>query len=52
MVDFLASPDASFVIGEIGADHPYPSAREERSFRAAARAHRRTGATITTHAAR
>lgn len=40
------------VIGEIGADKWYVSAHEERSFRAAARAHRRTGVTITTHAAR
>lgn len=39
------------VIGEIGCDR-YISAAEERSFRAAARAHRRTGLTITTHAAR
>jgi phosphotriesterase-related protein len=40
------------VIGEIGADKWYISTAEERSFRAAARAHRRTGVTITTHAAR
>ena len=40
------------VIGEIGADRRHISALEERSFRAAARAHRRTGLTITTHAAR
>jgi phosphotriesterase-related protein len=40
------------IIGEIGADKWYVSALEERSFRAAARAHRRTGLTITTHAAR
>ena len=40
------------VIGEIGSDRWYISALEERSFRAAARAHRRTGLTITTHAAR
>lgn len=40
------------VIGEIGADRHYISAAEERSFRAAARAHLRTGMTITTHAAR
>ena len=39
------------IIGEIGCDR-YLSAVEERSFRAAARAHRRTGLTITTHAAR
>lgn len=40
------------VIGEIGADKWHISAREERSFRAAARAHRQTGAAIYTHAAR
>jgi predicted metal-dependent phosphotriesterase family hydrolase len=40
------------IIGEIGADRHYVSAVEERSFRAAARAHLATGATITTHAAR
>lgn len=42
----------SGIIGEIGADKWYISAAEERSFRAAARAHRATGVTITTHAAR
>lgn len=40
------------IIGEIGSERWYISAAEERSFRAAARAHLRTGATITTHAAR
>lgn len=40
------------IIGEIGADRQYVSAVEERSFRAAARAHLATGVTITTHAAR
>lgn len=40
------------IIGEIGADRAFVSAAEERSFRAAARAHARTGLTITTHAAR
>jgi predicted metal-dependent phosphotriesterase family hydrolase len=40
------------IIGEIGADKWYVSAAEERSFRAAARAHLRTGLTISTHAAR
>lgn len=39
------------IIGEIGSDLWYISAAEERSFRAAARAHRITGAPITTHAA-
>jgi phosphotriesterase-related protein len=42
----------SGIIGEIGADKWYISAAEERSFRAAARAHHATGITITTHAAR
>jgi predicted metal-dependent phosphotriesterase family hydrolase len=40
------------IIGEIGCDKSYVSATEERSFRAAARAHLRTGLTVTTHAAR
>src|SRR5215813_10048426 len=40
------------ITGEIGADRGHISAAEERSFRAAARAHRRTGLTISTHAAR
>lgn len=39
------------VIGEIGCDR-YLTPAEERSFRAAARAHHETGLTITTHAAR
>jgi phosphotriesterase-related protein len=39
------------IIGEIGCDRVM-TAVEERSFRAAARAHRRTGLTIATHAAR
>lgn len=39
------------IIGEIGCDRSI-SAPEERVFRAAARAHRRTGVAITTHAAR
>lgn len=39
------------IIGEVGCDR-YVSAAEERSLRAAARAHRRTGLVITTHAAR
>jgi len=39
------------IIGEIGCDR-YIGALEERVFRAAARAHRQTGVTITTHAAR
>ena len=40
------------IIGEIGCNNDYLSAGEERSFRAAARAHLRTGVTITTHATR
>jgi predicted metal-dependent phosphotriesterase family hydrolase len=39
------------IIGEIGCDR-HIGALEERVFRAAARAHRETGVTITTHAAR
>lgn len=39
------------IIGEIGCDR-HITAHEERSFRSAARAHNRTGVTITTHAAR
>lgn len=39
------------IIGEIGCDR-HIGAIEERVFRAAARAHRQTGVTITTHAAR
>jgi phosphotriesterase-related protein len=39
------------IIGEIACDE-WITAQEERVFRAAARAHRKTGATITTHAAR
>jgi predicted metal-dependent phosphotriesterase family hydrolase len=38
------------VIGEIGTDKPWVSALEERVHRAAARAARRTGLAITTHA--
>jgi phosphotriesterase-related protein len=38
------------IIGEIGTDKPWVSAREERVHRAAARASRRTGLAITTHA--
>jgi predicted metal-dependent phosphotriesterase family hydrolase len=37
------------IIGEIGTDKPWLSAREERVHRAAARAARRTGLAITTH---
>jgi predicted metal-dependent phosphotriesterase family hydrolase len=38
------------IIGEIGTDKPWVSAREERVFRAVARAARRTGLAVTTHA--
>ena len=38
------------IIGEIGTDKPWVSAREERVHRAVARAARRTGLAITTHA--
>ena len=38
------------IIGEIGIDKDYATAAEERVLRAAARAHRRTGAPISTHA--
>src|SRR5206468_9738603 len=41
----------SGIIGEIACDRVIAAA-EERSFRAAARAHNRTGITISTHAAR
>jgi phosphotriesterase-related protein len=37
------------IIGEIGADRYHVSAQEERVFRAAARAHKRTGTAISTH---
>lgn len=38
------------IIGEIGTDKPWVSAQEERVHRAAARASKRTGLAITTHA--
>jgi phosphotriesterase-related protein len=38
------------IIGEIGTDKPWVSAREERVFRAVARVARRTGLAVTTHA--
>lgn len=40
------------IIGEVGADKWFVSAREERSIRAAARAHLKVGATVTTHASK
>jgi len=45
-----ASGIRSGIIGEIGTDKPWLSALEERVHRAAARASRRTGLAITTHA--
>jgi len=39
------------IIGEIGTDKPWLTAKEERVFRAAGRASRRTGLAVTTHAA-
>jgi predicted metal-dependent phosphotriesterase family hydrolase len=38
------------IIGEIGTDHAWVSPREERVFRAVARAARRTGLAVSTHA--
>lgn len=38
------------IIGELGTDRHYISPAEERVFRAGARAHKRTGVAITTHA--
>lgn len=57
MVDEIVEgvgPDAvrPGIIGEIGCDQAFISAAEERSFRAAARAHLQTGLTVSTHAAR
>jgi predicted metal-dependent phosphotriesterase family hydrolase len=40
------------IIGEVGADKWYVSPREERSIRAAGRAHIATGVTVTTHASK
>jgi len=45
-----AGPVRPGIIGEIGTDKPWLSAQEERVHRAAARAARRTGLAITTHA--
>jgi len=44
------SGSRSGIIGEIGTDKPWLSAQEERVHRAAARASRRSGLAITTHA--
>ena len=46
----LDAPVRPGIIGEIGTDRPWLSAQEERVHRAAARAARRTGLAITTHA--
>ncbi len=46
----LDSPVRPGIIGEIGTDKPWLSAQEERVHRATARASRRTGLAITTHA--
>ncbi|MEO8469561.1 MAG: phosphotriesterase-related protein [Chloroflexota bacterium] len=46
----LDTPIRPGIIGEIGTDKPWLSAQEERVHRAVARASRRTGLAITTHA--
>ena len=51
-VGFAGTGVRAGIIGEVAADRWHVSAAEERSFRAAARAHLETGLTITTHAAR
>ena len=51
--DGIAGPNGPVrpgIIGEIGTDKPWVTAQEERVFRAAARAAKRTGAAVTTHA--
>jgi phosphotriesterase-related protein len=52
-VDGIPGPNGPVrpgIIGEIGTDKPWVTAQEERVFRAAARAAKRTGAAVTTHA--
>jgi len=49
-VEGLGVPVKAGIIGEIGTDKPWLSAQEERIHRAVARASRRTGLAITTHA--
>jgi phosphotriesterase-related protein len=49
-VEGLDAPVKPGIIGEIGTDKPWLSAREERVHRAVARASRRTGLAISTHA--
>lgn len=48
----VGPPIRAGLIGELGWRGPHASPAEERCFRAAARAHEETGATISTHAAR
>ena len=50
VVEGLDGPVCPGIIGEIGTDKPWLSALEERVHRAVARASRRTGLAITTHA--
>ena len=49
-VEGVGAPVRPGIIGEIGTDKPWLSAQEERVHRAVARASRRTGLAITTHA--
>jgi phosphotriesterase-related protein len=49
-VEGVDAPVKPGIIGEIGTDKPWLSAQEERVHRAVARASRRTGLAITTHA--
>jgi phosphotriesterase-related protein len=49
-VEGLDAPVKPGIIGEIGTDKPWLSAREERVHRGVARASRRTGLAISTHA--
>lgn len=49
-IDGVDAPVRPGIIGEIGTDKPWLSAQEERVHRAVARAARRTGLAITTHA--
>jgi phosphotriesterase-related protein len=49
-VEGLDAPVKPGIIGEIGTDKPWLSAQEERVHRAVARASRRTGLAISTHA--
>jgi len=49
-IEGLDGPVRTGILGEIGSDKPWLSAREERVLRAVARASRRTGLAISTHA--